>query len=94
MLRAVQQRQSLAHEPRLSELLKGRPGIGAAAGVPLRNKNRVMGVMQLAIATDQLFPMFDFELFTSIGVQIGMAAENAVLFQRTARQAKQIQSPE
>ena len=47
--------------------------------------------MQLAIATDQLFPMFDFELFTSIGVQIGMAAENAVLFQRTARQAKQIQ---
>ena len=83
--------ESLAHEPRLSELLKGRPGIGAAAGVPLRNKNRVMGVMQLAIATDQLFPMFDFELFTSIGVQIGMAAENAVLFQRTARQAKQIQ---
>jgi len=82
---------SLAHEPRLSELLRGQSGIGVAAGVPRRKKDRGMSVMQLAIATDQLFPTFDFELFTSIGVQIGMAADNAVLFQRTVRQAKQIQ---
>ncbi len=83
--------ESLEREPRLQKLLSERGDVGAIAAVPLKSKNRVLGVMFLAIATKQLFPMFDFDLFTSIGVQIGMAAENAVLFQRTARQAKQIQ---
>ncbi|MGH9390237.1 MAG: hypothetical protein ACRD1Z_11530, partial [Vicinamibacteria bacterium] len=44
----------------------------------------------LAIAAKQLFPTFDFDLFNSIGNQIGMAAENALLFQRTVRQSKEI----
>ena len=81
---------SLNREPRLAALLKNRDDVGPTAGIPLRSKNRILGVMQLAIATQQLFPNFDFDLFNSIGVQVGMAAENAVLFQRTARQAKQI----
>jgi diguanylate cyclase (GGDEF)-like protein len=46
--------------------------------------------MHLVIGRDQLFPTFDFDLFTSIGNQIGMAAENSLLFQHTAEQAKQI----
>jgi len=83
--------ESLEREPRLRKLLRGRDDVGAIAGIPLKSKNRVLGVMILAIATKQLFPTFDFDLFTAIGLQVGMAAENAVLFQRTARQAKQIQ---
>jgi diguanylate cyclase (GGDEF)-like protein/PAS domain S-box-containing protein len=82
--------ESLDREPRLQELLRDRDDVGAVAGVPLRSKNRVLGVMQLAIGAKQLFPTFDFDLFTSIGNQIGMAAENALLFQRTVRQAKEI----
>ena len=66
--------------------------MGAVAGVPLKSKDHVLGVMHLAIATQQLFPTFDFDLFKTIGVQIGIAAENAVLFQRTMRQTKQIKS--
>ena len=82
--------ESLDQEPRLSELLHGHTDIAALAGIPLKSKNRVLGVMLLGIATQQLFPNFDFDLFTSIGNQLGMAAENAVLFHRTARQTKQI----
>ena len=82
--------ESWDEEPRLHQLLGSREDVGAVAGVPLRSKNRVLGVMHLAICHQQLFPTFDFDLFTSIGNQIGMAAENALLFQRTAHQAKQI----
>ncbi len=82
--------ESLDREPRLHELLRQREDVGTVAGVPLRSKNRVLGVMQLAIAAQQLFPTFDFDLFTSIGNQIGMAAENALLFQRTVRQSTEI----
>lgn len=82
--------ESLDQEPRLYELLPHDGGVGAVAAVPLRSKNHVLGVMHLAIARQQLFTTFDFDLFRTIGVQIGIAAENAVLFQRTARQAKQI----
>jgi len=82
--------ESLEREPRLHALLGDRGDVVAVAGVPLKSKDHVLGVMHLAIATEQLFPTFDFDLFKTIGVQIGIAAENAVLFQRTARQAKQI----
>jgi diguanylate cyclase (GGDEF)-like protein/PAS domain S-box-containing protein len=82
--------QSSEREPRLHEILRNREEVGAVAGIPLRSKNRVLGVMHLGIASKQLFPTFDFDLFTSIGNQIGMACENALLFQRTVRQAKEI----
>ena len=81
---------SLEREPRLRALLQDRSDVGAVAAVPLKSKDRMLGVMHLAIATQQLFPTFDFDLFKTIGVQIGIAAENAVLFQRTVRQTKQI----
>ena len=81
---------TLDREPRLASLFGERLELGALAAVPLRSKNRILGVMHLAIGKQQLFPTFDFDLFTSIGNQIGMAAENAMLFQRTAAQAKQI----
>ena len=80
----------LEGDPRLAKLLSDFEGIGAVAAVPLRSKNRVLGVMQLVISTHQLFPTFDFYFFTSIGNQIGMAAEHALLFQRSSAQTKQI----
>ncbi len=77
-------------DPRLAKLLAGCDGIGAVAAVPLRSKNRVLGVMHLVISTHQLVPTFDFDFFTSIGNQIGIAVEHALLFQRSAAQTKQI----
>jgi diguanylate cyclase (GGDEF)-like protein/PAS domain S-box-containing protein len=77
-------------DPRLAQLLSERKDVGAVAAIPLRSKNRVLGVMHLVISTRQLFPTFDFDFFSSIGNQIGMAAEHALLFQRSAAQTKQI----
>jgi diguanylate cyclase (GGDEF)-like protein/PAS domain S-box-containing protein len=77
-------------DPRLAELLSDSTDVGAVAAIPLRSKSRVLGVMHLVMSTRQLFPTFDFDFFTSIGNQIGMAAEHALLFQRSAQQTKQI----
>ena len=77
-------------DPRLAQLLADCDGIGVVAAVPLRSKNRVLGVMHLVIGAHQLFPTFDFDFFTSLGNQIGMAAEHALLFQRSSAQTKQI----
>jgi diguanylate cyclase (GGDEF)-like protein len=82
--------EKLDTEPRLSELFADKDEVAAMAGVPLRSKKKVLGVMHLVIGKSQLFPTFDFDLFTSIGNQIGMAAENSLLFQHTADQSKQI----
>ena len=80
----------LQGDARLAKLLCDSDGIGAVAAVPLRSKNRVLGVMQLVISAHQLFPIFDFDFFMSIGNQIGMAAEHALLFQRSSAQTKQV----
>jgi len=82
--------ETLDDDPRLAEILSGKEEPAAVAGVPLRSKNRVLGVMHLVISNNQLFPTFDFDLFTSIGNQIGMAAENSLLFHHTVEQAKQL----
>ena len=81
---------NLDADPRLARLLSDCQGIAAVAAVPLRSKSRVVGVMHLVISERQLFPTFDFDFFTSIGNQIGMAAEHALLFQRSSAQTKQI----
>jgi diguanylate cyclase (GGDEF)-like protein/PAS domain S-box-containing protein len=77
-------------DPRLAQLLSDCEGIGAVAAVPLGSRNRILGVMHLVISADQLFPTFDFDFFTAVGNQIGMAAEHALLLQRSAAQTKQI----
>ena len=81
---------SLDGDPRLAQLLSHCKEVGAVAAIPLRSKSRVLGVMHLVVSTRQLFPTFDFDFFGSIGNQIGMAAEHALLFQRSAAQTKQI----
>ncbi len=82
--------EALDDDPRLAQIFSGKDEPAVVAGVPLRSKNRVLGVMHLVISNNQLFPTFDFDLFTSIGNQIGMAAENSLLFHHTVEQAKQL----
>src|SRR3989304_6299949 len=81
---------SLDADPRLARLLSACQGIAAVAAVPLRSKSRVVGVMHLGISERQPFPTLDFDFFTSIGNQIGMAAEHALLVQRSSAPTKQI----
>jgi two-component system nitrate/nitrite sensor histidine kinase NarX len=49
--------------------------------IPLVSKGRVVGVMTLGAARAQAIQQEDYELLIAIGQQIGMALENATLYQ-------------
>ena len=50
------------------------------ASIPLKSKDRVLGIMNVACSTEQNFTETDFELFNSIGFQVGLAMENSMLY--------------
>jgi signal transduction histidine kinase len=66
------------------ELLQ-REGLDCHASVPLKAKTKVLGIMNLAYPADRQFGEDDIELLNSIGHQIGMAVENARLYEDVRR---------
>ncbi|MHC4402022.1 MAG: GAF domain-containing protein [Planctomycetota bacterium] len=67
--------------PRLSREVLEREGLRCHASIPLKAKERVLGIMNLACDGDQGFGKHDLQLLTSIGHQIGIAIENARLYE-------------
>jgi signal transduction histidine kinase len=57
-----------------------REGLKCHVSVPLKNKEMVLGIMNLACAEDRDWPEQEIQLLSSIGHQIGMAVENARLY--------------
>ena len=55
-------------------------GLKCHVSVPLKAKDKALGVMNLAYAEDRDFPSDEIQTLTSIGHQIGMAVENARLY--------------
>ena len=55
-------------------------GLKCHVNVPLKAKDKVLGVMNLAYAEDRDFPPDEIQTLTSIGHQIGMAVDNARLY--------------
>lgn len=60
-------------------------GIRAFAAVPLRVKNRVLGVLTIASHDTRKFSTEDVQLLDSIASQIAIAVENAMLHQEVQR---------
>lgn len=71
--------------PRLSPTVVEREGLSAHASVPLKAKDRVLGIMNVACHDDRPFSEEDLRLLTSIGHQIGIAIENARLYEEVQR---------
>lgn len=67
-----------------SELAR-REEIRCHACIPLRSKNRVLGVMNLVAYDDDLFSEEELDLLTAIGHQMGTAIENAGLYREIKR---------
>ena len=67
-----------------------REGLGCHASVPLRAKEKVLGIMNLAYPTGQRFAEDDIQLLDSAGRQIGMAVENARLYEDLRRKGVQL----
>jgi signal transduction histidine kinase/PAS domain-containing protein len=53
----------------------------AFISVPLKSKERVVGVLNIASRTPRVFSQQEVQLLTSLGHQLGIAVENAQLYQ-------------
>jgi signal transduction histidine kinase len=78
----------LLQEPRLTTSLTSKAGMRSLIAVPLKSRDKVLGVMNLADSQHHLFTSQDVQLLTAIGSQIGVAIENAQLHQDVARQLR------
>lgn len=63
-------------------------GLKAFASVPLRSKDKVLGVINVASRQQRQFTEADLELLSSIGDQLGVAVERAKLYEQV-KQASQ-----
>lgn len=71
----------ISSDERLTRTIVAEQGFHSAASFPLLSRGRVLGAL-FAIARDyREFSLQDIELLTSIGQQIGIAVENARLFE-------------
>lgn len=74
--------RDLLGEPRFQRQKMLASGFHSFAGVPLKSKNRVVGVMGIASSNaDRLSPEV-LDLLASLGNQIGVAIENAALMEQ------------
>jgi PAS domain S-box-containing protein len=70
----------ISQDPRLTRPVVISEGLRAFASVPLRSKNRVLGVMNIASYTPRQFSHQDIQLLTSVADQMTVAIENAKLY--------------
>ncbi len=76
----------LADDPPQNLLARGYRSV---AGIPLLSKQQVQGVLSVASREQRNFKPQDMELLTSIGRQIGIAIENARLYETEQHRAEQ-----
>lgn len=62
----------------------------AMVSMPLKSKDKVLGVMNIASRRERRFAPWEVQLLTSIGNQIGVAIENAQLFDEIRERKKQL----
>ena len=76
--------------PRLSRSVVEEQGLACHASVPLISKDRVVGVMNVASENFRPFSEEDLGLLTGIGHQVGVAIENARLFEDTRKKSSEL----
>mgnify|MGYP000542519893 CR=1 FL=1 len=78
--------EDISRDPRTSRSdLVSAEGLKGFVSVPLKAKNRVIGVMNFASHTSKRFGADDISLLCSIGEYLGTAIEQATLYNRLAR---------
>jgi PAS domain S-box-containing protein len=77
--------------PRHSRSVVEGEGLACHASAPLISKDKVVGVMNVASEDLRLFSPADLTLLTAIGHQVGVAIENARLFEDTRQKSAELQ---
>ncbi|MDP2953175.1 MAG: GAF domain-containing protein, partial [Chloroflexota bacterium] len=67
-------------------------GLRSFVNLPLVSKGKVLGSMVLATREEGLFGPMEVELLTAIGQQIGVAIDNAQLFQEAQKREKEAEA--
>jgi PAS domain S-box-containing protein len=75
----------ISSDPRLTRIVVKEEQKRAFVSVPLKARGKIQGTMNLVSRTFHQFTPQETQLLTAIGDQIGMAIENARLFEETAR---------
>ena len=73
--------EDASHDPRLAFQAVVKEGLQAFLIVPLRAKGETIGTLCAATRTSRSFSLDDKELLTAIGSQVGIAIENARLYE-------------
>jgi GAF domain-containing protein len=68
-------------------------GLKAFISVPLRAKDRVLGVITVASHTQRSFTQADMYLLYAIGDQLGIAIEYAMLYERLRKARERLMKP-
>jgi len=74
--------ENVSKDPRLTRMVVKEEGFQFQASVPLESKGRVLGVITMASKSRRPFTPQEVTLLTAIGQQIGVAIENARLYQQ------------
>lgn len=86
--------EDASEDPRLTKTIVREENIHSQLIVPLRSKGKVLGTLCTAVHRYRSFPTEEVNLFTAIGNQIGIAVENARLYQRERQSALQLRASE
>jgi GAF domain-containing protein len=82
--------KDIAEDARLTRMAVVEAGIHSVTVVPLSSKGKVPGTLFVVTHGQREFSGQDIELLTSIGRQIGMAIENARLYEETKKKLAQL----
>ncbi len=84
--------EDITQDPRLTRLVMRKEGLHSFLGVPLKSKGKVLGTLFVISQKNREYHEEEISLLLSIGNQIGMAVENAFLFQETQKWIVQLEA--
>ncbi len=74
--------------PLLGDNVAMKEEVGSFVSVPLKSKDRTLGIMNVACSDESYFTENDFRLLDSIGYHVGLAIENSVLYEEAKQKEK------
>jgi len=79
--------ENVSEDPRLTRMVIKKEGFQFQASVPLKSKSRVLGVVTMVSRGRRPFSPQEVTILTAIGQQIGVAIENARLYEQVQSMA-------
>jgi len=86
--------EDVSQDPSVTKMAVLSEGIKSQLIVPLKSKGRVVGTLCAAMRSARQFRQDEVELLTAIGNQIGVAVENARLYEQEREVTRQLRSSE